>query len=72
VAPPPPPTKPTAAQDHKYFKVIIWASFLLTINAGFINTITLHNVHQLPSAHVTGTCLWVSVWLDPVDRLTLT
>jgi hypothetical protein len=33
---------------------ILWGSFLLTINAGFINTICLHTASAMPSAHVTG------------------
>jgi len=41
-------------KDSTHFKWILWASFILTINAGFINTITLHTLHAMPSAHVTG------------------
>ncbi|EWM24177.1 Protein of unknown function DUF1275 [Nannochloropsis gaditana] len=33
---------------------VLFGSLTLTINAGYINSITLHNLHGIPSAHVTG------------------
>lgn len=46
--------KTGSPKEHPHFVWILWGSFLLTINAGFINTITLHTLHAMPSAHVTG------------------
>lgn len=81
--------KASNPKDHPHFVWILWGSFVLTINAGFIvstpshaylggrtclfgwtalplltlpnpfppktqNTITLHTLHGMPSAHVTG------------------
>jgi hypothetical protein len=40
--------------ERPYFKVILVASFVLTINAAFINIITLNTVQAMASAHVTG------------------
>lgn len=48
------PAAPTNPGDRPYFKIILFASFFLTINAGFINLITLHSAKAMPSVHVTG------------------
>lgn len=48
------PAAPTNPGDRPYFKVILFASFFLTINAGFINLITLRSAKAMPSVHVTG------------------
>ena len=44
-------------KEHSHFKWILWGSFLLTINAGFTNTITLSTASNMPAAHVTGTTI---------------
>lgn len=48
------PTRRNSPKEHPHFVWILWGSFVLTINAGFINTITLHTSLAMPSAHVTG------------------
>ena len=48
------PAAPTNPGDRPYFKIILFASFVLTINAGFINLVTLHSAKAMASVHVTG------------------
>lgn len=36
-----------AVHQHKHFHWIMCGSFLLTINAGYINTVTLHTSHAM-------------------------
>lgn len=46
--------------ERPYFKIILFSSFVLTINASFINLITLHSAKAMASVHVTGMIAHIS------------
>jgi uncharacterized membrane protein YoaK (UPF0700 family) len=47
--------KPVKAfQERDDFRVLLFASFCLCFNAGFVNVVTMSSYFGLSSAHVTG------------------
>lgn len=43
-----------AIQDREDFSILLFASFWLCFNAGFVNVITMSSYLKLTTTHVTG------------------
>jgi hypothetical protein len=55
--------KPVKAfQERDDFRVLLFASFCLCFNAGFVNVVTMSSYLGLTTAHVTGLVAKVCCW----------